>query len=48
VRRLRAGLKRKIELELELQKKQIDLLEKAQEYRCCPVGGEETEEAPSG
>ena len=42
------GLKRKIELELELQKKQIDLLEKSQEYRCCPVGSEETEEVPSG
>jgi hypothetical protein len=38
------GLKRKIELELELQKKQIDLLEKSQEYRCCPVGSEEPEE----
>ena len=38
------GLKRKIELELELQKKQIDLLEKSQEYRCCPVASEETEE----
>jgi hypothetical protein len=38
------ALKRKIELELELQKKQIDLLEKSQEYRCCPVGSEETEE----
>jgi hypothetical protein len=43
------GLKRKIELELELQKKQIDLLEKSQEYRCCPVGSEESEEEePSG
>jgi hypothetical protein len=40
------GLKRKIELELELQKKQIDLLEKSQEYRCCPVGSEEQEETP--
>jgi hypothetical protein len=43
------GLKRKIELELELQKKQIELLEKSQEYRCCPVGSEESEEEePSG
>jgi hypothetical protein len=40
------GLKRKIELELELQKKQIDLLEKSQEYRCCPVGSEETDNQP--
>jgi hypothetical protein len=40
------GLKRKIELELELMKKQIDLLEKSQEYRCCPVGSEEKEETP--
>ena len=40
------GLKRKIELELELQKKQIDLLEKSQEYRCCPVASEETENEP--
>jgi hypothetical protein len=40
------ALKRKIELELELLKKQIDLLEKSQEYRCCPVGSEEKEETP--
>jgi len=40
------ALERKIELELELLKKQIDLLEKSQEYRCCPAGSEETEETP--
>jgi hypothetical protein len=40
------ALKRKIELELELLKKQIDLLEKSQEYRCCPVGSEETDKEP--
>lgn len=40
------ALKRKIELELELLKKQVDLLEKSQEYRCCPVGSEEKEETP--
>lgn len=40
------ALKRKIELELELLKKQIELLEKSQEYRCCPAGSEETEATP--
>lgn len=30
------------ELENELLKKQIDLLEKSQEYRCCPSGSAET------
>ena len=42
-------LMQEIELDLahkqlmnELLKKQIDLLEKSQEYRCCPVGSEET------
>jgi hypothetical protein len=40
------ALKRKIELELELLKKQIDLLEKSQEYRCCPIGSEETDKEP--
>ena len=35
------SLARKIELENELLKKQIDLLEKSQEYRCCPEGEEE-------
>jgi hypothetical protein len=30
-------------LENELLKKQIDLLEKSQEYRCCPKGSEEEE-----
>jgi hypothetical protein len=33
-------------LENELLKKQIDLLEKSQEYRCCPVNSEE-EESPT-
>jgi hypothetical protein len=37
-------LKRK-ELENKLLEKQIELLEKSQEYRCCPVG--ETEEEPA-
>jgi hypothetical protein len=47
------SLDREIELELErkqleneLLKKQIDLLEKSQEYRCCPEGEEETEPTP--
>jgi hypothetical protein len=40
------ALKRKIELELELLKKQIDLLEKSQEYRCCPVASEEADKEP--
>jgi hypothetical protein len=31
-------------LENELLKKQIDLLEKSQEYRCCPKGSEEEED----
>ena len=42
-------LQREIELELEhkslrnqLLKRQIELLDKAQEYRCCPVGEDET------
>jgi hypothetical protein len=30
------------QLENELLKKQIDLLDKSQEYRCCPAGSEET------
>ncbi len=41
-------LERKIDLELQhldlenqLLKKQIDLLEKSQEYRCCPAGATE-------
>jgi len=33
------------ELENELLKKQIDLLDKSQEYRCCP-DGDEDEVAP--
>jgi len=42
------GLQKKIHLELErmdldnqLLKRQIELLEKAQEYRCCPEGATE-------
>lgn len=34
-------------LENDLLKKQIDLLEKSQEYRCCPAGTIETEESNS-
>ena len=30
------------DLENQLLKKRIDLLEKSQEYRCCPAGQEET------
>ena len=30
------------DLENQLLKKQIDLLEKSQEYRCCPEGEVET------
>ncbi|MFC1921167.1 hypothetical protein ACFLYQ_05530 [Chloroflexota bacterium] len=44
------ALQREIELDLEkkkleneMLKKQIDLLEKSQEYRCCPSDGETTE-----
>lgn len=32
------ALKKKIELELKLLERQIELLEKSQEYRCCPDG----------
>jgi hypothetical protein len=39
-REIKLELDRK-ELENELLKKQIDLLEKSQEYRCCPAGEEE-------
>jgi hypothetical protein len=46
-------LEREIELDLqrrhlenELLKRQIDLLDKAQEYRCCPDGDEEPEPSP--
>jgi hypothetical protein len=35
------------DLENQLLKKQIDLLEKSQEYRCCPEGEEETTPPPS-
>lgn len=37
----------KKQLENSLLKKQIELLEKSQEYRCCPKGEEETEEPVS-
>lgn len=47
-------LERSIELELqrkhlenELLKRQIDLLDKAQEYRCCPDGDEDEDSEPS-
>ncbi len=47
------SLQQKIELELEEQslknlmlKRQIELLDKAQEYRCCPVGEAEEENEP--
>jgi hypothetical protein len=32
------ALQTKIELELKLLERQIELLEKSQEYRCCPAG----------
>ena len=47
------ALQREIELELEhkqleneMLKRQIEILEKSQEYRCCPVGSSEAEEPP--
>jgi len=47
------ALQREIELELEhkqleneMLKRQIELLEKAQEYRCCTAGSSEAEEPP--
>ncbi|HSG99977.1 MAG TPA: hypothetical protein VLB27_08010 [candidate division Zixibacteria bacterium] len=43
-REIETELKRK-ELENELLKRQIELLDKAQEYRCCPVGEAEAPEA---
>jgi len=43
-RELELELDRK-QLENELLKKQIDLLDKSQEYRCCP-DGDEDEVAP--
>ena len=39
-------LQKKIELELKLLERQIELLEKSQEYRCCPAG--EVEEMGEG
>lgn len=41
MREMELDLARK-QLENELLKKQIDLLEKSQQYRCCPTGCEET------
>lgn len=48
------ALQEKIKLELEhkklqndLLKKRIDLLEKSQEYRCCPIDQEEDEQEPA-
>lgn len=35
------ALKKKIELELKLLERQIELLERSQEYRCCPDGKED-------
>jgi hypothetical protein len=47
------ALQKEIELDLErkrlendMLKRQIELLEKSQEYRCCPSGSEEAEESP--
>jgi hypothetical protein len=47
------ALQREVELDLErkhldneMLKRQTELLEKAQEYRCCPVGSAEEEEPP--
>jgi hypothetical protein len=47
------ALQNEIELDLErkrldngMLKRQIELLEKSQEYRCCPSGSEEAEESP--
>ena len=39
-REIKLGLDRK-HLENELLKRQIELLEKSQEYRCCPDGDED-------
>ncbi len=36
----------RMDLENQLLKKQIDLLEQSQEYRCCPAGDETTPPAP--
>jgi hypothetical protein len=44
-REIELDLERK-QLENELLKKQIDLLEKAQEYRCCPDGDEDETPEP--
>jgi hypothetical protein len=43
-REIDLGLKRK-ELENQLLARQIELLEKSQEYRCCPEGGAEESDA---
>jgi len=44
-REIQLDLDRK-ELENQLLKRKIELLDKAQEYRCCPVGEAETPETP--
>jgi len=44
VEEIRLGLERK-KLENELLQKQITLLDKSQEYRCCPDGGEDGADA---
>ncbi len=38
-------LHRRIELENKLLERQIELLEKSQEYRCCPAGETESDES---
>jgi hypothetical protein len=42
---IKLGIERK-RLENELLKRQIELLDKSQEYRCCPAGSAEEEEEP--
>jgi hypothetical protein len=39
------ALEKRIELELKLLERQIELLEKSQEYRCCPAKDEEGEDS---
>ena len=39
------ALERRIELELKLLERQIELLEKSQEYRCCPAKDEDGEDS---
>lgn len=38
-------LKERLQLENDLLRKQIELLEKSQEYRCCPVADDDNEES---